>query len=134
MDVFILLKSTRRKNEVHHVLPRTQIRLASILATERKKGEGPSLGVCYLIIIQYNCGNANHCLAKPLLNNLNPKKHHICKGSFGGCQGQPSARPWHLLIRSLGLAALLSSSSVRLLYEGYCLPSLSYRPLPSTPL
>src|SRR6266702_7273238 len=56
-----------------------------------------------------------------------------CKGSFGGCQGQPSARPWHLLLRSLGRAALLSSSSVRLLYEGYCLSSLPYRPLPSTP-
>src|SRR6266404_1703307 len=26
-----------------------------------------------------------------------------CKGSFGGCQGQPSARPWHLLIAPLGL-------------------------------
>src|SRR5882724_3774185 len=23
---------------------------------------------------------------------------YSCKGSFGGCQGQPSARPWHLLI------------------------------------
>jgi hypothetical protein len=44
----------------------------------------------------------------------------VCKGSFGGCQGQPSARPWHLLLRSLGLAALLSSSSVHLsLYSGY---------------
>src|SRR6266700_549806 len=37
-----------------------------------------------------------------------------CKGSFGGRQGQPSARPWHLLIRSLGLAAL-PPPSVRLL-------------------
>src|SRR6266576_2278093 len=27
----------------------------------------------------------------------------FCKGSFGGCQGQPSARPWHLLIAPLGL-------------------------------
>src|SRR5882762_1955254 len=26
-----------------------------------------------------------------------------CKGSFGGCQGQPLARPWHLLIVPLGL-------------------------------
>ena len=25
------------------------------------------------------------------------------KGSFGGCQGQPSARPWHLLIDPSGL-------------------------------
>src|SRR6266700_5017750 len=56
-----------------------------------------------------------------------------CTGSFGGCQGQPSARPWHLLLRSLGLTVLLSSSSVRLLYVGYCLYSLPYRPLPSTP-
>src|SRR6266702_7331283 len=53
------------------------------------------------------------------------------KGSFGGCQGQPSARPWHLLIRSLGLAAL-PPPSVRLLYVGYCLYSLPYRPLSST--
>src|SRR5882762_1389021 len=27
----------------------------------------------------------------------------MCKGSFGGYQGQPSARPWHLLIAPLGL-------------------------------
>ena len=52
----------------------------------------------------------------------------FCKGSFGGCQGQPSARPWHLLLRSLVL--FIGSS----LYLGYCLPySLPYRPLPSTP-
>src|SRR6266571_670361 len=38
----------------------------------------------------------------------------MCKGSFGGRQGQPLARPWHLLIRSLGLAAL-PPPSVRLL-------------------
>src|SRR6266568_1339907 len=42
------------------------------------------------------------------------KTCYICKGSFGGRQGQPSARPWHLLIRSLGLAAL-PPPSVRLL-------------------
>src|SRR6266571_1272901 len=49
-----------------------------------------------------------------------------CKGSFGGCQGQPSARPWHLLLRSLGLAALLSSSSVRfsLCTRGIAYPTL----------
>ncbi len=50
-----------------------------------------------------------------------------CKGSFGGCQGQPSARPWHLLLRSLGLTALLSSSSVRFSlspYEGIAYPTL----------
>jgi len=44
-----------------------------------------------------------------------------CKESFGGCQGQPSARPWHLLISSLGLAALLSSSSFRLCTQGIAL-------------
>src|SRR6266571_3418579 len=47
----------------------------------------------------------------------------FCKGSFGGCQGQPSARPWHLLLRSLGLAALLSSSSVRLCTRGIAYPT-----------
>src|SRR6266705_2160217 len=46
----------------------------------------------------------NHCF----------KLCSLCKGSFGGRQGQPSARPWHLLIRSLGLAAL-PPPSVRLL-------------------
>jgi hypothetical protein len=34
-----------------------------------------------------------------------------CKGSFGGCQGQPSARPRHLLLRSLVL--FIGSSPVR---------------------
>src|SRR6266702_2378738 len=57
-----------------------------------------------------------------------PPKYHFlyiysCKGSFGGCQGQPSARPWHLLLRSLGLAALLSSSSVRLCTRGIAYPT-----------
>src|SRR6266702_2033188 len=28
---------------------------------------------------------------------------YACKGSFGGCQGQPSARPWHLLKDPSGL-------------------------------
>src|SRR6266705_3792548 len=56
-----------------------------------------------------------------------------CKGSFGGCQGQPSARPWHLLKDPSGLQPSCPPHrfvSVR----GYCLPySLPYRPLPSTP-
>src|SRR6266567_2939077 len=49
----------------------------------------------------------------------------MCKGSFGGCQGQPSARPWHLLIRSLGLAAL-PPPSVRLCTRGIAYPTLYY--------
>jgi len=54
------------------------------------------------------------------------------KGSFSGCQGQPSARPWHLLIWSLVLVAL-PPPLVRLSpVLGYCLPSFLYRPLPST--
>src|SRR6266702_8468000 len=43
----------------------------------------------------------------------------MCKGSFGGCQGQPSARPWHLLIIPWAyspLVLLIGSS----LYSGYC--------------
>ena len=57
-----------------------------------------------------------------------------CKGSFGGCQGQPLARPWHLLISSLGLTALPPSSVCLSPVLGYCLPyALPYRPLPSTP-
>src|SRR6266705_2303488 len=44
---------------------------------ERRRGEGPSPGVHHLTIIQYNCGNANHRLARPLLNSLDPGKHHI---------------------------------------------------------
>ena len=56
----------------------------------------------------------------------------MCKGSFGGCQGQPSARPWHLLIDPSGLQPFpphrfVSLSSLRLLPT-----SLPYRPLPST--
>ena len=47
-----------------------------------------------------------------------------CKGSFGGCQGQPLARPWHLLIRSLGLA-VLPPPSVRLSVLGV-LPTLLF--------
>ena len=55
-----------------------------------------------------------------------------CKGSFGGCQGQPLARPWHLLISSFGLTAL-PPLLVCLLYLGYCLYSLPYCPLSLTP-
>src|SRR6266581_1334563 len=63
-----------------------------------------------------------------------------CKGSFGGCQGQPSARPWHLLKDPSGLQPscpphrFVSLSLSLSLYSGYCLPySLPYRPFPSTP-
>ena len=53
------------------------------------------------------------------------------KGSFSGCQGQPLASPWHLLISSLKLTAL-PSLSVRLRTR-YCHTySLPYCPLPST--
>ena len=56
-----------------------------------------------------------------------------CKGSFGNCQSQPSARPYHLFI-SLGLTALPPSSVCLSSVLGYCLPYLLlYHPLPSTP-
>ena len=43
----------------------------------KRGGKGPLMGVCYLTIIQYNCGNANHRLARPLLDSLDLKKYHI---------------------------------------------------------
>src|SRR6266568_3034844 len=43
----------------------------------RRRGEGPLPGVRHLTIIQYNCGNANHSLARPLLDSLDPKKYYI---------------------------------------------------------
>ena len=57
------------------------------------------------------------------------------KGTFGGGQAQPSARPWDLLISSLGLT-VLPPLSVRLSLSLSCtrvLPYLLlYRPLPLT--
>jgi hypothetical protein len=44
---------------------------------ERRRGEGPPPGVRHLSIIQYNCGNTNHRLARPLLDSLDPEKHHV---------------------------------------------------------
>src|SRR6266702_835250 len=44
---------------------------------ERRRGEGPSPGVRHLTIVQYNYGNANHYLARPLLDSLDPGKYHI---------------------------------------------------------
>src|SRR6266702_2963465 len=44
---------------------------------ERRRGKGPLPGVRHLTIVQYNCGNANHCLARPLLDSLDPGKYHI---------------------------------------------------------
>jgi len=44
---------------------------------ERRRDEGPSPGVHHLSIIQYNCGNTNHRLARPLLDSLDPEKHYI---------------------------------------------------------
>src|SRR6266568_2044438 len=46
-------------------------------AEVRRRGEGPLLGVRHLTIIQYNCGNANYRLIRPLLDSLDPEKHHI---------------------------------------------------------
>ena len=43
----------------------------------KKRGKGPLPGVHHLTIIQYNCGNANHCLTRPLLDSLDLGKHYI---------------------------------------------------------
>src|SRR6266576_3300803 len=47
-----------------------------------------------------------------------------CKGSFGGCQGQPSARPWHLLIAPLGLQPFPPHRFVSLSLYTRLLPTL----------
>ena len=44
---------------------------------ERRRGKGPSLRVRHLTIIQYNYSNANHYLARPLLDSLDLKKYYI---------------------------------------------------------
>jgi hypothetical protein len=56
---------------------------------------------------------------EPLLPSLLP----TCKGSFGGCQGQPLARPWHLLIDPSGLQPFPPHRFVSL--QGYCLITTS---------